>query len=164
MNKRDATAGGLFIVLGALFALGALQLPLGTAIRMGPGYFPLVLSGLLVLMGLITLLQARSSPHGASAKPVPWRGLVLILAAPIVFGLCVRGLGLAPSIVVVILLASYASRRMTHRMAFMLAVGLTLFCILVFSWALGLPIERFGPWTRLLMGGGGVELPAGGTP
>ena len=73
-----------------------------------------------------------------------------LMAAPIVFGVTVRGLGLVLALVLVAGIAAYASRRMTHRLAFLLAVGLTLFCVLVFSYALGLPFERFGPWTRIM--------------
>ena len=77
---------------------------------------------------------------------VPWRGLVLILAAPVVFGLTVRGLGLLPAIALVALISSFASRRMRPVLAAAITVVLTAFCVLVFNVGLGLPIRLIGPW------------------
>ena len=93
---RDMLAGAIFVVLGLLFMTGSLGLERGTAFRMGPGYFPLVLAGLLVVIGGAIVLRAwREEEIAIQMHAVPWRGLVLILAAPVVFGLTVRGLGRA---------------------------------------------------------------------
>src|SRR5215217_7886996 len=137
-NTRDASAGLIFVAIAALFALGSLRLELGTALRMGPGYFPLVLSGLLAALGVaIIVCSLREAPVPAGA--VPMRGLPLILLAPVVFGLTVRGLGLVPAVALVVLLSAFASRRMGVALALALTVGLTAFCVLVFSYGLGLP-------------------------
>ena len=144
---RDALAGAIFIALGIAFGIGAVQLPLGSALRMGPGYFPLMLAALLVLIGAIIVLQAlREESVGIKMHAVPWRGLILILAAPVVFGLTVRGLGLLPAILLVTLISSFASRRMGVLLALAITVCLTVFCVLVFNVALGLPIRLIGPW------------------
>ena len=45
VNIRDIGAGLIFIAIGLLFGLGSIGLEIGTALRMGPGYFPLVLAG-----------------------------------------------------------------------------------------------------------------------
>ena len=64
INSKDAVAGVLFILLGLGFGLNAwLNLNLGTSLRMGPGYFPLLLSGLLVLPGAATLVPCRADPR-----------------------------------------------------------------------------------------------------
>jgi uncharacterized membrane protein len=144
-NVKDLGAGLIFIAIGVVFGLASMGLEIGTALRMGPGYFPLVLAGLLVALGLA--IVARSFGHEATDQlVVPWRGLVLILAVPIVFGLTVRGLGLAPALALVVLISAFASRRMSVPLALALALGLTLFCVLVFSFGLGLPLRLFGPW------------------
>jgi Tripartite tricarboxylate transporter TctB family len=148
VNIRDIGAGLIFIAIGILFGLGALGLELGTALRMGPGYFPLVLAGILVVLGLVVLIQGFGHPT-TGRLTVPWRGLVLILAAPVVFGLTVRGLGLVPAVMLVVLIAAFASRRMSVPLALILTVTLTLFCVLVFSFGLGLPLRLFGPWLAL---------------
>jgi hypothetical protein len=145
INIRDIGAGLIFIAIGILFGLGSLELELGTPLRMGPGYFPLVLSGILVALGLVIFAQAFGHPTTGSLA-VSWRGLVLILAAPVVFGLTVRGLGLVPAVMLVVLISAFASRRMSVPLALVLTVAMTLFCVLVFSLGLGLPLRLFGPW------------------
>jgi hypothetical protein len=72
--------------------------------------------------------------------------MLFILPAPIFFGLTVRGLGFVPSIFLTALIAAFASGRMKPLTALVLSAGLTLFSVLVFSYALGLPFQRFGPW------------------
>jgi hypothetical protein len=144
-NVKDIGAGFIFIAVGLLFGLGSTGLEIGTSLRMGPGYFPLVLAGLLVALGLA--IVAYGFGHAAMARlVVPWRGLVLILAAPVVFGLTVRGLGLVPALALVVLISAFASRRMSVPLALALILGLTVFCVLVFSLGLGLPLRLFGPW------------------
>jgi hypothetical protein len=144
---RDILAGAIFIVLGLIFVIGTLGLERGTAFRMGPGFFPMVLAGLLILIGLSIAVQAaREEAVAIHMHAVPWRGLVLILAAPVLFGLTVRGLGLLPSLLVVAAISSFASRRMRPVLAAAITVVLTLFCVLVFNVGLGLPIRLIGPW------------------
>ena len=144
---RDSVAGVIFIAIGIGFAIGARNLPFGTALRMGPGYFPLMLAGLLILIGAVIILQAiREQAAALQMHPAPWRGGVLILAAPVIFGATVRGLGLLPAIAEVALVSAFASRRMSLTLAIAITVMLTAFCVLVFSTLLGLPIRLIGPW------------------
>jgi hypothetical protein len=58
----------------------------------------------------------------------------------------VRGLGFVPSLFITTLIAAQASLRMRPLPALLLAVLVTFFSTLVFSYALGLPFRRFGPW------------------
>ena len=81
-------------------------------------------------------------PIGAIA----WRGMFFILPAPIFFGLTVRGLGFVPSLFITALIAAFASQRMRPGTAIIVALALTIFSTFVFSYALGLPFQRFGPW------------------
>ena len=145
VNIRDIGAGLIFIAIGLLFGLGSIRLEIGTALRMGPGYFPLVLAGLLVALGLVIVAHGLRHPT-TGRLAIPWRGLVLILAAPVVFGLTVRGLGLVPTLMLVVLISAFASQRMSVPLALVLSAALTLFCVLVFSLGLGLPLRLFGPW------------------
>ena len=57
-----------------------------------------------------------------------------------------RPLGFVPAVFLAALLASFASSRMRPLGALVLAAGVTVFATLVFSYALGLPFRRFGPW------------------
>jgi hypothetical protein len=68
---------------------------MGSSFRMGPGYFPSVLSGLLILLGAIMTALALRVPHveGGHGR-LPWRGILLVVGATLLFGAGLRGLGL----------------------------------------------------------------------
>jgi hypothetical protein len=150
INTKDASAGALFIVLGLGFGLNAyLSLDLGTSMRMGPGYFPLLLSGLLVILGAAVLFRAFGAANeewGAFA----WRGLIFISLGPILFGALIQGLGLVPSLAIIAFITSFASQRMSLPLAIVLSAGLVVFCVAVFHWGLGSPIRLFGSWMRVV--------------
>lgn len=147
IDRTNAICGLVFIATGLFFAAQSLTLELGTALRMGPGMFPLILALVLTLLGGIILLQATRST-GEPWEPLARRGMIFILPAPVLFGMTVRGLGFVPALFLAAFFASFASRRMKPLWAFVLALAITLFSLGVFSYALGLPFERFGPWLR----------------
>ena len=147
-DNVNAFCGAIFIGLGAFFIYQCLNLELGTALRMGPGYFPLVLATILALLGVVVLVQS-TRVNGEPLGPIALRGLLFILPAPIFFGLTIRGLGFVPSLFFTALIAAFASSRMKVSMALAIAFAMTIFSVAVFSYALGLPFERFGPWVRL---------------
>ena len=148
-SLRDILAGVIFAGFGLAFAIASLGYDLGTPLRMGPGYFPLVLAVVLIALGLAiagkALVDVGVEPLGA----IPWRGLVLLLAAPVTFGLTIKGLGLAPSLFVTALMSAFASRRTPLSVAVLLAALLTLFCVLIFVYGLGITVPVFGPWLSL---------------
>ncbi|MDV4157450.1 MULTISPECIES: tripartite tricarboxylate transporter TctB family protein [Rhizobium] len=146
-DTTNAICGALFIATGAFFAIQSLGLDLGTAVRMGPGYFPLVLAAVLVLLGAIIFIQALRV-EGEPIDAFAWRGMLFILPAPVFFGLTVRGLGFAPSLFLTAFIACFASQKMNVFLAIVLSLLLTIFSVGVFSYGLGLPFERFGPWVR----------------
>ncbi|MET0575283.1 MAG: tripartite tricarboxylate transporter TctB family protein [Mesorhizobium sp.] len=147
IDKPNAVCGGFFILAGLLFAVQSWVVELGTWQRIGPGGMSLVLSLLLILLGVV-ILAAAFRTEGEPVGPIAWRGIVFILLAPIIFGLTVRGAGFVVSVFITALLASFASHKMRPLYAIVLAVLLTVFSTLVFSYGLGLPFERFGPWFR----------------
>jgi hypothetical protein len=152
MNKSsfdptNVICGAFFILVGAVFGWQSLQVELGTWLRIGPGGMPLALSLLLILLGVIILLAALRE-IGEPVGAIAWRGIVFITLAPIIFGLTVRGLGFVGSVFITALFAAFASLRMTPLRAIALSVALTAFSTAVFSYGLGLPFERFGPWLR----------------
>jgi hypothetical protein len=147
-DSTNAICGLTFIALGGFFVYQCLNLELGTAFRMGPGYFPLILAVILTMLGIVVLVQS-ARVKGEPMGPLALRGMLFILPAPVFFGLTVRGLGFVPSLFFAALIAAFASTRMKPGMALVLALAITIFSAAVFSYALGLPFERFGPWTRL---------------
>jgi hypothetical protein len=143
---RDILAGLVFIGFGLAFAVTAWTYDLGTALRMGPGYFPLVLGGGLVLLGVLVVVEGFAAGEGEEIGPIPWRGIILLTAAIVFFGFTIAGLGLAPSLFVTVLLAAFSSERTTVLSAFVMAAALTVFCVLIFVQALGMPVRLIGPW------------------
>ena len=146
-SQRDFVSGLMFTAAGLAFATGATFYSFGSSARPGPGYFPLVLAGVLTLLGVVILVQSVKVT-GEVIGAIAWRGMLFILPAPIVFGLLVRGAGFVPALFVAAFIASFASERLRVPAALALATGITFFSVLVFSYGLGLPFERFGPWFR----------------
>jgi putative tricarboxylic transport membrane protein len=152
-NTHNLLAGALFVAIGGWFAASALvNLPVGTAQQMGPGYFPLALASLLVVLGVAIAAQGFGRPTVA-LNDIPWRGVVLILAAPILFALFIERLGIAPTVFLVVGLTCFASRRMTVARALAIAAVLTLLCLVIFKLGLGIPAPTFGRWLGGLIGG-----------
>ena len=67
-SLKDLLAGLIFIGLGLAFGYATLAYEIGSAFRMGPGYFPLVLSIILTLLGLLTTVQSFAS--GPDETPI----------------------------------------------------------------------------------------------
>ena len=145
IDKVNFACGLLFMAIGVLFSYLSYGMELGTALRMGPGYFPLALSGVLVVLGALVLFQSLRT-QGDALGQIAWRGMFLILPAPIFFGLTVRGLGFLPAIFCTALVASFASHRMKAWVAVAIALGVVIFSYLAFVYALGLPFRLVGPW------------------
>lgn len=147
IDPAEAACGAIFIGLGAFFALQSYGLEIGTAFRMGPGYFPLVLAVVLILLGGVIFLRS-TRVQGDAIGAIAWRGIFFILPAPIFFGLTVRGLGFVPALFFSALIAAFASHKMSPIMAVLLSAAITVFSVAVFEYGLGLPFQQFGPWLK----------------
>jgi putative tricarboxylic transport membrane protein len=142
-SPKDALAGLMFIGLAGLFAWSAGTLDPGTAGRMGPGYFPLLLAGLLGTLGLVILINGLRF----DGPPVPrgeWAGLALVTCAIIAFGATVQRWGFVPAVMLGALLCVAASRPVQPLGSALFVLGLLGFCVAVFVWALGMPVLLFG--------------------
>lgn len=148
-DGTDIAAGLVFMAVAGFFGWQGLGLDMGTTTRMGPGYFPMVLSGLLFVLGAAILIKALGRPDDEPFGRIAWRGILFILPAPVVFGLTVRGLGFVPALFIAALIAAQASARLRPLPALVLAVVVTILSTLIFSYGLGLPFRRFGPWLPL---------------
>ena len=151
-SVRDIAAGLIFVLFGLAFAIAASRYPIGTAFRMGPGYFPIVLGGLLVLLGVLVAVEGIIAGEAVPMGAVPWQAIVLILGSILFFGVTIRGLGLVPALFLTVLMAAFASRRTTPLAALLIAIGLTIACVVIFVEALGLSIALLGPWVSPWIG------------
>jgi uncharacterized membrane protein YgdD (TMEM256/DUF423 family) len=146
-KPRDILGGVVVVAIGVGFLLQGRELETGTAARMGPGYFPTVLSCLMIALGAaLALLALRKPGEEGWLGRVPWAGILLVVGAVVFFGLTLRGLGLAPSVLAVVLATAWASRYASVRASVPLALGLAVFCVVLFTRLLGLPLPAVGPW------------------
>jgi hypothetical protein len=137
-NNRDFLAGLLFVVLGALAVALARDYPLGSAMRMGPGYFPTVLGGILFLFGAWVMLRGVRSGEKVKGE---WglRPLALIALSIVLFGFLLDRAGMVPAILVMFFVAAAAGREFRFKEVLLLASLMTAFAVVVFSYGLKLP-------------------------
>jgi hypothetical protein len=112
---------------------------------MGPGYFPTVLGGLLLLVGVALVVRSLIRP-GARLAPFAWKPLALVTASTALFGIVLRGAGLVPATLVLVVASAWASRRFSWRSSLLLAGAAAIFVSLVFVEALGVPMPILGSW------------------
>lgn len=139
---RDIVAGTLFVLIGACALIFGRGYPVGSAMRMGPGYFPMVLGWLLIALGaLVGLRAARQSDW----QPVAWswRPLAWISASIVLFGFLMPRLGLAPALAALFPLAAAAGREFRFREVLILTVVMIAFAGGVFVYGLKLPYPLF---------------------
>ena len=146
---KDILAGTVFIVFGGAFALGSLAYDIGTPLRMGPGYIPLALGGLLAGLGVLIIIKGFLAGEGEPIGEVEWRPLVFITAALLFFGITIRGLGVVGALFGATLLASLARSRTRPVEGLVIAVGLTILSVIIFIFALQLRLPLVGPWIPL---------------
>ena len=137
-NPKDFWAGVLFVAIGVATLILGSRYTLGTAARMGPGYFPRILGLLLILLGgIIAVSGARTK--GAPFPHFQWRPLVIVLGSVVLFGAIVRHVGVALSTVILIVAASAASREFRPREA--LIAGIVLAALAVGVFVVGLQLQ-----------------------
>jgi hypothetical protein len=154
-SQQDLAAGLMFTVVGVAFALGAREYDMGTAGRMGPGYFPLVLGIILAILGaLITLYSFGSRPQpGQEIGAFAWRPLIFIIGANLIFGLLLGGLpsigipamGLIVAIVGLTFVSMLAGKEFTFKSAIVLSAILAAGSYFIFVKMLGLTFQVW-PW------------------
>lgn len=144
-NPKDFWAGLIYIAIGLGAVYIAREYPMGTAVRMGAGYFPTVLGVLLAVVGLISLVRSLVSP-GEAVGRFAWREALIVLGATVVFGLLLRKVGLAASLVLLVVISAYASTRFKLKTSLLLGIVLALFSVLVFIKGLGVPMPMWGKW------------------
>ena len=140
-HQKDFWSGVMFLVIGLAFVGFAQDYDMGTAQRMGPGYFPTVLGGLLAILGLVISIAAlRNEAPGGEIERFHFGPLLIVLGAVALFGLLLRPAGLVAALLVLIGVSAYASHEFRLREIVPLAAFLVLLVLAVFVWGLGLVI------------------------
>jgi len=158
-SQKDFYSGLLFMLIGGGFAWGATSYRVGTSASMGPGFFPLMLGGLLVLLGLLVVLRALALDNegGDKVGAWAWRPLFFVIVANLLFGVLLSGLpsfkvpamGLVVAIFGLTLVAGMAGDRFELKESLLLACVLALVSYLTFVGVLKL---QFQAWPALISG------------
>jgi hypothetical protein len=137
-DNKDVLAGLFLIAVGVVAVVIAHNYTFGTALRMGPGFFPTVLGGFLILSGLYILTNGLRSGDTIEGS---WslRGLIVLPLALVLFGVLIDRAGFIPAMLVLIFGSGLAGTDFRLIELLVFSVLLTALCAIVFVWALGLP-------------------------
>lgn len=139
-SPKDFYSGLMFVAFGLAAVVIGRDYPMGTAVRMGSGYFPTILGGLLILLGgIITtrgMLRAGESLGGIALK-----AMVLVLGAVAFFAGVVNFIGLAASVAGVAIISSLANPKFRPTELTILVVVLIALAVGVFAYGLSLPFK-----------------------
>ncbi len=158
-SQKDFFSGLLFMTVGGAFAYGATTYQVGTAARMGPGYFPLLLGVILALMGAVIAVRSfiAGTPDGDHIGAIAWKPLLLVLGANVAFGALMIGVpslgipqfGLVVAIFAQVGIASLAAERFVLTEVLALAAILAVGSYAAFVVLLGL---QFPVWPSFIAG------------
>jgi hypothetical protein len=158
-SQKDFFSGLMFMGVGIAFAWGATKYSVGTAARMGPGYFPLLLGVLMAIIGAVITFKALvvKTADGDKIGAFAWRPLVYIIAANLVFGILLAGLpsiglpafGLIVGIYALVIIASMAEPDWQFKPTLVLATVLAVGSYLIFIKGLSL---TFPVWPAFITG------------
>ncbi len=145
-NKKDVYSGLAMILLGLFAADIGKTYKLGTVSNMGPGFVPTWLGIMLAAVGLLIALAALRSDEGDAHSE--WnlpdmRGSVCIIGGLLTFIVFARYLGLVPASLALVFISAMGDKEQTLRSAVLLALGVTAFGVVVFSYMLRLPFPLF---------------------
>jgi hypothetical protein len=147
-NPQDLWCGILFAALGALAIYMARDYRMGTALEMGPGYFPTWLGGIMIAFGAVigALAFRLEGEAGEGSKPGAWAfrpWIVLTIALGVYAKLMDAGLGFVPSLMVLIVGCALAHKDVRWGETILLSVLLTAAAVAIFSFGLDLPYRLF---------------------
>jgi len=138
-NKQDFWSGVMFVTLGLGFAFKATTYSMGTAARMGPGYFPHWLGIAMAILGAVILLTSlRPKAEETTVDRFDFKILAIIVGAIVIFGFCLRPLGLIISLFLLVAISSLASHEHSWKVSIANALFLVVLCWLSFVKGLGL--------------------------
>jgi uncharacterized membrane protein YhaH (DUF805 family) len=146
VRRKDFWTGVIYIAVGLCAFVMARNYALGSAARMGPGYFPTVVALLLVLVG--AAIVARSFLRdGAVIGRIAWKPMLLVLGSITAFAFFINRTGLIAAAAILVLGCAAASER--FRLGVMPLLGLAAliaFCVGLFVIGMGIPMPLVGPW------------------
>lgn len=134
------------VLCGLLAAQDSRHYTIGTLRQMGPGYFPLALGILLIVLGIIIAGTAGSGADDKEHEQYPhneWRGWFCVIAGPVLFMILGKFGGMAPATFACVFVSALGDRKTTPKAALALATGITVFGVILFSYFLQIPMPVF---------------------
>ena len=145
-HHKDFWTGVIFVFFGLAAIIVGRDYPMGTAGRMGPAYFPSVLGGLLALVGVAAIIRSFFREEEERMGRFAFKEVALVLLGVVLFAATVRGAGLVVAVVLLMMVSAMASSKFRFLSSGAVVIGMTIFAVVVFIKALGLPLAIFGPW------------------
>ena len=141
-NNKQFLSGLMFLAIGAVAIFIAQDYPMGSALRMGPGYFPIVLGGIIGLFGIYELVKGILKPEPIIGN---WsvRALIVLPLSAVIFGVLMETVGFVPALIVLIIVSALAGDEFKLWEVVALSIGLTIACVGLFIYGLGLPYPLF---------------------
>ena len=142
--NRDYYGGALMVLTGLAAIYAGLGYHLGTLARLGPGFFPVLIGGLLAATGVAIAVSARPVREEGNDAPAPeWRGWLCIVGGLLAF--MVLGIygGLVPGTFALVFITAMGDRKNTVKSAALLALAMVVIAIVLFRWALQLQLPLF---------------------
>jgi hypothetical protein len=149
LKNKDLLAGLMFMAIGTIFVVGAYNYQMGTAARMGPGYFPRILGGIMTVLGVVIAgIGLKNQAQWAQSAGIgwTWKPVVILTAAVLLFGFTLPTLGMIIAISLLTFISGFAAHDKDYRQLVMITVIMCLFCAGVFIWGLKLQMKLF-PWS-----------------
>ncbi|MEI7871391.1 MAG: tripartite tricarboxylate transporter TctB family protein, partial [Alphaproteobacteria bacterium] len=137
---KDFLSGAMFIVFGLTALYFGQNLAQGTAVRMGPGYVPRMLSYILLGLGGLICVVSLFSP-GESVERLKWKPITLVTIGIVCFALLFERAGLLPALVALVLISSLGGEEFKLTEVIGNMVVLAILCIIVFKVGLGMNIS-----------------------
>lgn len=137
-HNKDLGAGLMFIATGGAAMVIARDYPFGSALRMGPGFFPTMLGGILAVFGIYVMARGLRRPEAIQGR---WslRALVILPLSLVLFGILMERAGFIPALVGLIFGSAAAGREFKLVEVLLLTLLLSGLSVAVFIWGLGLP-------------------------
>lgn len=149
LKNKDLLAGLMFIVIGVVFLVGAYNYQMGTAARMGPGYFPRILGATMAALGVVVAaIGLKNQAQWAATEGIgwSWKPVIILTVAVVLFGFALPLAGMVIAIALLTVISGIAAHDKNFRELAIITVIMCLFCAAVFVWGLKLQMKLF-PWS-----------------
>ena len=143
-DQKDFWSGILFIAFGCAGIWFGRNYAIGSLSRMGPGFFPMMMSIALIGTGAFVLARSLVVP-GEPIERIALLPQLLILAAIVAFGLLIERVGLAVSVMAVAVISGIAAQGLRWYELLALALAMSALSVALFVYLLGQPIPV---WVR----------------